>query len=88
MTELVYVTTDDCHFCAQGRGVLDELGVERREIADSSDEAAALGGGMHADTASHTFILVDKSGKVRFDQDYPNMWVEPSTLLKLLPKLS
>ena len=43
---------------------------------------------MHADTASHTFILVDKSGKVRFDQDYPNMWVEPSTLLKLLPKLS
>ena len=42
MTELVFITTDDCHFCEHGRDVLDELGVERREIADSSDEAAAL----------------------------------------------
>jgi hypothetical protein len=42
VTELVYVTTDDCHFCEHGRGVLDELGVERREISDGSDEAAAL----------------------------------------------
>ena len=38
MTELVYITTDDCHFCEHGRAVLDELGVERREIgADSTD---------------------------------------------------
>jgi peroxiredoxin len=48
----------------------------------------ALGGGMHADTASHTFILVDKSGKVRFDKDYPSMWIEPSSLLELLPKVA
>jgi hypothetical protein len=40
--ELVYVTTDDCHLCEHGRGVLDELGVERREISDGSDEAAEL----------------------------------------------
>ena len=42
MSELVFITTEDCHFCEQGRGVLDSLGVERREIADSSEEAAAL----------------------------------------------
>lgn len=42
MSELVYVTTDDCHLCEHGRGVLDELGVERREISDDSEEAAAL----------------------------------------------
>lgn len=42
MSALLYVTTDDCHFCEHGRGVLDELGVERREIASDSDEAAAL----------------------------------------------
>lgn len=48
----------------------------------------ALGGGMHADTASHTFILVDKAGTVRFNKDYPNMWIEPKVLLKLLPKVS
>jgi hypothetical protein len=42
VSELVYVTTGDCHLCAHGRGVLDELGVERREISDGSAEAAAL----------------------------------------------
>ena len=42
MTELVLITTEDCHFCEHGRGVLDSLGVEHREIADSSGEAAAL----------------------------------------------
>lgn len=42
MSTLVYVTTDDCHLCEHGRGVLDELGVERREIAADSAEAAAL----------------------------------------------
>ena len=42
MSELVYVTTDDCHLCEHGRSVLDELGVERREISDGSEEAAAL----------------------------------------------
>jgi hypothetical protein len=42
VSELVYVTTEDCHFCEHGRHVLDALGVARREIADGSDEAAAL----------------------------------------------
>ncbi len=43
MTELVYVTTDDCHFCEHGRGVLDELDVTRCEISVDSAEAEALG---------------------------------------------
>ena len=42
MTELVYVTTDDCHFCERGHAVLDELGVERREVSDNSAEAEQL----------------------------------------------
>jgi hypothetical protein len=42
VSELLYVTTEDCHFCEHGRGVLDELAVERREIAADSAEAAAL----------------------------------------------
>lgn len=45
MSGLVYITTDDCHYCEHGRAVLDALGVERREIGDSSDEAAALAAG-------------------------------------------
>jgi glutaredoxin len=42
VTELVYVTAEDCHFCEHGRAVLDELGVERAEIRADSEEAAAL----------------------------------------------
>ena len=42
MSELVFITSEDCHFCEHGRGVLDELGVERREVAASSAEAAKL----------------------------------------------
>ena len=36
---------------------------------------------MHADTADHTFILVDTTGHVRFHEDYPTMWVDPSSFL-------
>ena len=42
MSALVYVTTGDCHLCAHGRAVLDELAVERDEIDAGSAEAAAL----------------------------------------------
>lgn len=47
----------------------------------------ASGGGMHADKANHTFILVDKKGIVRFDKDYPSMWIDPNKLLRELPKV-
>jgi peroxiredoxin len=47
-----------------------------------------FGVGMHADTANHTFVLVDKSGKVRFIKDYPKMWADVDTLLRELPKVS
>ena len=42
MTSLLYITTEDCHLCEHGRAVLDELGVERRELADGSPEAEQL----------------------------------------------
>jgi hypothetical protein len=42
VTGLLYVTTEDCHLCEHGREVLDALGVERREIADGTDEATVL----------------------------------------------
>lgn len=43
MSDLVYVTTDDCHFCEHGRGVLDALGLDRVEVSVHSDEARRLG---------------------------------------------
>ncbi len=60
-------------------------------VADSSRAMTArfgaLGGGMHSDTADHTFVLVDKNGVVRFDKDYPSMWIDPNKLLEQLPAL-
>ena len=42
MSGLIYVTTDDCHFCEHGREVLDTLGVEREEIRTDSERAQRL----------------------------------------------
>ena len=42
MSELIYVTGEDCHLCEHGRHVLDSLGVERREVAAESQESKAL----------------------------------------------
>jgi hypothetical protein len=43
---------------------------------------------MHANTADHTFVLVDKTGHVRFIKDYPKMWVDVNDLLRQLPKVA
>jgi peroxiredoxin len=50
----------------------------------------AVGGGMNmgANTADHSFILVNRFGVVRFHRDFPNMWITAPALLKLLPKLT
>lgn len=42
MTELIYVTGEDCLLCEHGRQVLDALGVERREIDSESTESERL----------------------------------------------
>jgi len=66
-------------------------------IADASraivKSFGVLGGipagvGMHADTANHTFVLVDRHGRVRFVRDYPSMWVDVDDLLDELPNVS
>ena len=42
MGELILVTTHDCHFCARAHAVLEELGIEARELPVASAEAEAL----------------------------------------------
>jgi hypothetical protein len=36
---------------------------------------------MHANLPGHSFIVVDKTGVVRWNGDYPSMWLKPATLL-------
>ena len=41
-SQLLLVTTVDCHFCERAHEVLEELDVEVRELDVASDEARAL----------------------------------------------
>jgi peroxiredoxin len=90
---LVSITNDDASTLSQAA---HDYKITTPLIADSdrtiTKSFGVLGGvpfgvGMHSDTANHTFVLVDKSGKVRFVKDYPTMWVDVNTLLDQLPKL-
>lgn len=90
---LVSVTNDDASTLGQAAR---DYGITTPLIADVdrtiTKSFGVLGGipfgvGMHADTANHTFVLVDKTGKVRFIKDYPKMWADVNTLLEQLPKL-
>lgn len=88
---LVSITNDDpATLATAGR----DYRITTPLIADTSRRITmsfgVLGGipagvGMHADTANHTFILVDRTGTVRFVKDYPSMWVDVTTLLRQLP---
>lgn len=91
---LVSITNDDAATLA---AAARDYKITTPLLADSSRQITksfgVLGGvpfgvGMHTDTANHTFVLVDRSGTVRFVRDYPNMWVDVSTLLRQLPRLA
>ena len=83
--ELVSITNDEASTLRQA-GM--DYGITTPLVADTSGELTtrfgAMGGGMHSDTADHEFILVDKRGIVRFDKDFPSMWIEPAKLLNEL----
>jgi len=40
--QLVLVTADACHLCERAHGVLENLGIDARELDVSSDEARTL----------------------------------------------
>ncbi len=91
---LISVTNDDASTLARSA---QDYKITTPLIADTNRSIVksfgVLGGipygsGMHTDTADHTFVLVDKDGKVRFVKDYPQMWIDVNALLKALPKVS
>lgn len=90
---LVSITNDDATTLAQaGRDYRITTPLLSDADRTISKSFGVLGGvpfgvGMHADTANHTFVLVDKDGDVRFIKDYPKMWADVNTLLEQLPKL-
>lgn len=83
---LVNITTDPPSVLRQAAaayGITTPLVSD--EDRDMSRAYDVLGQGMHPDTAGHTFVLVDSSGRVRWRRDYRTMYVPPATLLASLP---
>ncbi|MHB8059550.1 MAG: peroxiredoxin family protein [Gaiellaceae bacterium] len=56
---------------------------ESRRMSTDYD---VLGLGMHADMPGHTFILVDRKGKIRWRHDYTKMFVPVKELLAAIPR--
>jgi peroxiredoxin len=92
--QLVSVTNDDPGTLRQAA---EDYKITTPLLADTSraivKSFGVLGGipfgvGMHNDTADHTFILVDRSGHVRYIRDFPKMWIGVNELLKQLPTVS
>lgn len=92
--QLVSVTNDDAGTLAQAardyKITTPLIADESRSIVKSFGVLGGIpaGVGMHSDTADHTFVLVDGTGRVRFVEDYPSMWVDVHTLLEQLPEVS
>ena len=86
---LVNITTDPpdtLRDAAQAYGVLTPLVSD--EDRNMSNAYAVLGQGMHPDTAGHTFVLVDKRGRIRWRRDYSKMYVKPGELFAEIPDLA
>ncbi|HLY95343.1 MAG TPA: redoxin domain-containing protein [Gaiellaceae bacterium] len=91
---LISITNDGASTLAQAAAAYK---ITTPLIADPSRRITrsfgVLGGipygvGMHTDTADHTFVLIDKTGKIRFLRDYPRMWIDVNALLEQLPKVN
>jgi peroxiredoxin len=47
-----------------------------------------LGFGMHSDKPNHTFVFVDKTGEIRWWEDYPSMRASTDGVIKKVQALS
>ncbi|MEX0985275.1 MAG: redoxin domain-containing protein [Actinomycetota bacterium] len=49
-----------------------------------SGEYGVLGTGMHAGLPGHSFILIDQTGTITWEQNYPSMYVSSVELLRTI----
>jgi peroxiredoxin len=67
------------------RPVLDRLDIGTPylidEGADVSKAYGMLGKGMHANLPGHGFVLIDDTGRIRWEKEYPSMWASAGEIL-------
>ena len=84
---LVSITPDSP---AQLRQAVADYKIHTPLLTDESRRMSTdydvLGLGMHADMPGHTFILVDKTGAIRWRHDYTKMYVPVKELLADIPR--
>lgn len=85
---LVSITTDPSDAL---REAVQEYGIETPMISDESramsDAYGATGQGMHPNTDGHTFVLIDRKGRIRWRKDYSDMFIQPNQLFAEIPKV-
>ncbi len=85
---LVNITTDSPEVLRQA---VQEYRIKTPMISDQSAQMStaygALGQGMHPNTDGHTFVLLDRSGRIRWRRDYTTMYVPPDQLFAAVPSI-
>lgn len=76
----------------QVRQEMQRFGVTTPFLIDANTRVSAaydaLGKGMHADLPGHGFVLIDGSGQIRWQGEFPSMYISSSDLFnKLKPYL-
>lgn len=86
---LISITTDPPETLRQA---VREYDITTPMISDQSRATSsaygAVGQGMHPDTDGHTFVLIDRTGHIRWRRDYTTMYIPPERLLGEIPKIS
>lgn len=67
------------------RREIARFGLRTPFLIDASEQVSnaygVVGTGMHANLPGHSFVLVDGSGRIRWQRDYPSMFVSANQLL-------
>lgn len=86
---LVNITTDPPDALRQA---VRQYGITTPTLSDRdgaiSTVYGAIGQGMHPNTDGHTFVLLDRDGRIRWRHDYQTMFVPPDELLVAIPRVS
>jgi peroxiredoxin len=85
---LINITTDSPEVLRQA---VQEYHITTPMISDQegtmSTAYGALGQGMHPNTDGHTFVLLDRAGRIRWRRDYTTMYVPPNQLFTAIPNI-
>lgn len=86
---LVNITTDPPDVLRQA---VTQYGIKTPMISDQAGDMStaygAIGRGMHPNTDGHTFVLLDRQGRIRWRQDYTTMFVPPAELFAAIPNVT